>query len=248
MPLYVADYLADTAHLSAAQSGAYLHLIMHYWLFRGLPSDDRSLCRIAKMTPSEWRKSKSIVQAYFFDGWRHGRVEHEIAEAERISAAGRKGGEASGQARRARAKSTNDSGNDPPCGKPTIDERSTNDRPTKPEALQLPLLEERKKDAANAAPSEDADYYRRGKQILGEKASGFLAKLKAAKGGNVALARAALEMATTKNIPREYLARIIHGQASTEAEQNKKVEEIMRKKGSAVVFADEVPGGIPGIV
>jgi len=39
MPLYVADYLADTAHLGALESGVYLHLIMHYWLKGGLPDD-----------------------------------------------------------------------------------------------------------------------------------------------------------------------------------------------------------------
>lgn len=107
---------------------------------------------------------------------------------------------------------------------------------------------ERKKDAADAAPtSEEADYFRRGKQILGPNAGGLLAQLKAAKTGSVALARAAIEQATTKQNPREYLMRVIRGQATTEAEQNKKIEEVMRQKGSAVVFADEIPGGIPGI-
>jgi uncharacterized protein YdaU (DUF1376 family) len=37
MPLYVGDYIADTAHLSCAESGAYLHLIMHYWRAGSLP-------------------------------------------------------------------------------------------------------------------------------------------------------------------------------------------------------------------
>jgi uncharacterized protein YdaU (DUF1376 family) len=65
MPLYVADYLADTAHLSAAESGAYLHLIMHYWQHGGLPDHDELLRRISRMTPQEWRLSKTILAGFF---------------------------------------------------------------------------------------------------------------------------------------------------------------------------------------
>lgn len=65
MPLYVADYLADTAHLRAAQSGAYLHLIMHYWLKGALPDDDAALARIAGMTAREWLFSKEAILDLF---------------------------------------------------------------------------------------------------------------------------------------------------------------------------------------
>ena len=54
MPLYVGDYRADTNHLSAAQHGAYLLLIMHYWQHDGLPEDDRSLQKISGLTPHQW--------------------------------------------------------------------------------------------------------------------------------------------------------------------------------------------------
>lgn len=98
MPLYIADYLADTAHLRAAQSGAYLHLIMHYWQRGGLPDDDQQLATIAKMTDEEWRASRPIIEPLFQPGWRHKRVDEELAEAERKyqrrAAAGKKGGEA----------------------------------------------------------------------------------------------------------------------------------------------------------
>ena len=98
MPLYVADYLADTAHLNAAQSGAYLHLIMHYWQKGGLPHDDAQLAAIARMSPSEWKRARSIIAAFFQDGWTHRRIDRELAEANdkyrRRSAAGKKGADA----------------------------------------------------------------------------------------------------------------------------------------------------------
>ena len=61
MPLYVADYLADTGHLSAAEHGSYLLLIMHYWSNGGLPDDDRKLARIARNTNAEWQKTKKNI-------------------------------------------------------------------------------------------------------------------------------------------------------------------------------------------
>ncbi len=65
--------------------------------------------------------------------------------------------------------------------------------------------------AGSPSPTDDADYFRRGKEVLGEDAGGLLAKLKKQNKGNVALSRAALEMASTKQNPREYFARVVHG-------------------------------------
>lgn len=85
MPLYVADYLADTAHLDSAESGAYLHLIMHYWTNEGLPADDRQLARVARMKPREWDRAKPTIKAFFSDEWKHKRIEIELAKAVDIS-------------------------------------------------------------------------------------------------------------------------------------------------------------------
>ena len=107
MPLFVADYLADTAHLSAAEHGAYLMLVMNYWQ-RGkpLPADDRKLARIAKMTDAEWQDSRSTLAEFFVehDGvWSHKRVEAEMAVAEEKTAKAKKAARASAEARQANA-------------------------------------------------------------------------------------------------------------------------------------------------
>lgn len=85
MPLYVSDYMADTAHLSVAEHGAYLLLIMNYWHNGSLPADEAKLQRIAKMTNAQWAKSRDTLSAYFFDGWKHKRIEQEIAHVIEIS-------------------------------------------------------------------------------------------------------------------------------------------------------------------
>lgn len=85
MPFFVGDYLADTQHLSPAQHGAYMLLIFHYWQTGGLPDEDAQLARIARCTPGEWRKMRAVLAAFFEPGWKHGRVEKELAKASAIS-------------------------------------------------------------------------------------------------------------------------------------------------------------------
>jgi uncharacterized protein YdaU (DUF1376 family) len=81
MPLYIADYLADTAHLNAAEHGAYLLLIMHYWRTGGLPEDETKLARIARMTSRQWSHSRDLLRSFFGDHWCHKRIDMEIAQA-----------------------------------------------------------------------------------------------------------------------------------------------------------------------
>jgi uncharacterized protein YdaU (DUF1376 family) len=85
MPLYVADYLSDTGHLTTVQHGAYLLLIMHYWKRGGLPSDDTQLAQIARMTEREWARNKVTIGLFFSDEWQHERINQELAHAEEIS-------------------------------------------------------------------------------------------------------------------------------------------------------------------
>jgi uncharacterized protein YdaU (DUF1376 family) len=85
MPLYVADYRNDTVHLSAAQHGAYLLLIMHYWTTGGLPHDEAALARIAAMSRQQWAKNRSTVMSFFSITLSHKRLDIEIAKTAAVS-------------------------------------------------------------------------------------------------------------------------------------------------------------------
>ncbi len=69
------------------------------------------------------------------------------------------------------------------------------------------------KEDAPSAPSDDPqkELFRRGKEVAGKNAGGLIRRLLAVKGNNVALARAAIEQASQKQDPREYLGRIVSG-------------------------------------
>lgn len=81
MPLYVADYIADTGHLSTLEHGAYLLLIMHYWQKGGLPPDDAKLARIARLSNQEWEEIKGTILELFGDGLTHSRIDRELEKA-----------------------------------------------------------------------------------------------------------------------------------------------------------------------
>ncbi len=126
MPLYIADYLADTGHLSTIEHGAYVLLIMHYWQHKGLPSEEK-IARIARMTAKEWAGSRDTLASLFGPGWMHKRVDHELMVAEQIadkrSTAGRTAGLASAAARQRNVRpNSNDS--------PTTVERRVNPLPS----------------------------------------------------------------------------------------------------------------------
>lgn len=55
----------------------------------------------------------------------------------------------------------------------------------------------------------ERELFSRGREVLGKTNGAMIAKLKKAKGGNVALARAAIEVASQKENPREYIAAIV---------------------------------------
>lgn len=85
MPLYITDYLADTVHLTTVEHGAYLLLIMAYWKEGKLPQDDTKLARICRMAPAQWAEIRDVIAEMFQDGWRHSRIDQEIAKVTDVS-------------------------------------------------------------------------------------------------------------------------------------------------------------------
>jgi uncharacterized protein YdaU (DUF1376 family) len=84
MPLYIADYLADTNRLTTLQHGAYMLLIMDYWRNGVLPDDDSILAQITKMTPDAWSITRASLVKFFSiinGNWVHGRIDAEIEKA-----------------------------------------------------------------------------------------------------------------------------------------------------------------------
>ena len=85
MPLYVADYLRDTRHLSTEEHGAYLLLLMTVWTNGGaLPADEDRLRRLTGMDAKAWKASRSALLEFFTrdgDSYRHKRIDAELVAA-----------------------------------------------------------------------------------------------------------------------------------------------------------------------
>lgn len=182
-----------------------------------LPNDDRLLANLAGYgrDMKGWKRVRENALRGFVE-CSDGRIYHAVI-AEKAREAWEKkwdrpdkAAERSEHARKAaRARWENAKSNAPSMPEHMLD-------PVPENALNREERNRKEKDAApNGAHSDvkapDAELFDRGKKILGKNAGGLIADLLKAKGKNVALARAALEMASTKENPREYIGAIVRG-------------------------------------
>jgi uncharacterized protein YdaU (DUF1376 family) len=204
MPLYVADYLADTGHLTTSEHGAYMLLIMHYWQTGSLPHDDRRLARIARMSPAEWEDARDVLAEFFDDGWTHGRIVAEMAKAADITSKRKAAAEQRYSKRDASADANAE----------LLQTQS-----------QSQSQEETVAIATGAAAPEDPsiaerELFRRGREVLGKSAGGVVANLLKAKGGNVSLARATIEEASQRDGPMAFVQGAIKHQQRAPPKQD----------------------------
>lgn len=89
-PFYVGDYVRDTARLTTEAHGAYLLLMLDYWVNGAPPDDDDVLATITKLPVAVWKKRRPTLIKFFKvkDGvWTHNRIEKEKEKAESVSSA-----------------------------------------------------------------------------------------------------------------------------------------------------------------
>lgn len=67
LPLFTDAYLADTRHLTTEEHGAYLLLLICAWRSRecALRDNDKTLARIAGLSPTRWRRMKPALIDFF---------------------------------------------------------------------------------------------------------------------------------------------------------------------------------------
>jgi len=99
MPVYIADYLADTQDLTTFQHGAFLLLLFAYWRKgKALDDNDATLAQIARCSLKEWKANRTPIAQKFDVAsgiWWSKRLEQELAKAsanyEKKSKAGAEG-------------------------------------------------------------------------------------------------------------------------------------------------------------
>lgn len=158
MQFYVAEYLADTAHLDAEENGAYLLLIFNYWQ-TGKPIPKKRLQKVARVSNDRWTSVEEALSEFFTDDgecWVHDRIEADLAAVEEAQAQRAAAGKASAEARKAaKRKELKATSND----RSTPVQRESNDRSTNKEQIRTDKIREEEKDtsasSADDLPSEE---------------------------------------------------------------------------------------------
>lgn len=198
LPLFTDAWVADTKHLSRLERGTYHDLIVLMWRSPEcrVPNDDEWLSRRMGMTLDEVKNELRPIIAEFMqtDGnWLfQKRLRKEFDWCKKNS------------------RQRSDAAKSRWSKEKTPSKRNANtDTPRNAPILSYPT----NKMPPAAAPSPEVELFRRGKDVLGRESGGLIKNLVKAKAGDIALARAAIETASTKANPREYVGGVIRGGA-----------------------------------
>lgn len=140
MQFYVADYLADTMHLSTEEHGAYLLLIFNYWQ-TGKPLPKNRLAGIARLSNDRWTGVERSLNEFFIDDgntWIHQRIERDLLTVKGAQSQRSEAGKISAQKRaQKKAKENQSQSNDRSMGvERDGNDRSTNKDPDKDKDLK----------------------------------------------------------------------------------------------------------------
>lgn len=157
MQFYVAEYLADTAHLDAEEHGAYLLLIFNYWQ-TGKPIPKKRLQKVARVSNDRWSDVEEALSEFFTDdgeSWAHDRIEADLTAVEEAQAQRAAAGKASAEARKsAKRKELKNKSND----RSTTAQRESNDPSTNKEQNREDKNRDKEKNTgpADAEPASDS--------------------------------------------------------------------------------------------
>ncbi|MFC7332927.1 DUF1376 domain-containing protein [Rhodocista pekingensis] len=210
LPLWTDAYLGDTTHLTTIEHGAYLLLLMAMWRTPdcSLPDEDKLLARYARLTPGQWARMKPTLMAFFRQ--KDGRVyqgrltdEHNLVRQN-----------SKRQSDRARSR--------------WLKNKENADATAMPEACRNDAshththytVETNVSTGAAAPPDPDdheAEAFRLGRQIIGPKSGGQVAKLNRHHAGDWAATVRTLHLAATKSEPAAYIGAVVRGERHARA-------------------------------
>lgn len=121
MPLVIGDYRKDTGRLTTEQHGAYLLLIMDYWISGPPADDDEDLMSITGLDSKSWKRTREKLARFFTIGggvWRHKRIDEELERWSQKKVAYAARAQAGGKAKAAKSLLKADPKNDGSTEKP----------------------------------------------------------------------------------------------------------------------------------
>lgn len=169
LPLFTDAYLADTRHLTTEEHGAYLLLLMCAWRSAGcsLEDNDKTLARIAGLSPTKWRRLKPVLAQFFSvdDGqWRQKKLQAVYSDVAARVARNKANGARGGRARAAKtSRSTGKGGQQKTCqmaseagGKKEAPPKATKTKTKQKQQPTAPIADDGKKDGGVSANELEA--------------------------------------------------------------------------------------------